>query len=57
VPADHELGESGNVDLVFDAAACHLFDAGGARVEPVDGARGERRSRVPLYLGTGAAAQ
>ena len=32
VPADHDVGD-GQATLVFDTAACHLFDADGHRVE------------------------
>jgi len=55
VPADHDLGTTGDVDLVFDLAACHIFDAEGQRAEPLNMQRDDRNQRVRLYLNTGSA--
>jgi len=53
VPADHGIGGSGPVELVFDAAACHLFDAKGVRAEPLDVRRSECGERARLTVDAG----
>ena len=52
VPADHDPG-GGHAEIVFDVAACHLFDTEGLRAEPLDVRRDDRNERVRLYLGAG----
>ena len=52
VPADHDPG-GGHAEVVFDVAACHLFDAEGLRTEPLGVRRDDRNERVRLYLGSG----
>jgi multiple sugar transport system ATP-binding protein len=54
VPADHDPGFAGPAELVFDLAACHVFDAHGERVEPLDRPRQARNPRVRLYLDAGS---
>ncbi|MEP7062983.1 MAG: ABC transporter ATP-binding protein [Betaproteobacteria bacterium] len=55
VPADHDVAAHGQVDLVFDVGACHVFGTDGLRAEPLGGRRDARDGRVRLYLNAGSA--
>jgi len=50
IPADHDPGAAAATDLVFELAACHVFDAHGERIEPQGVARTDRDTRMRLYL-------
>jgi len=50
VPADHDPGPAAATELVFDLAACHVFDARGERTEPHGMPHIEANRRMRLYL-------
>jgi multiple sugar transport system ATP-binding protein len=50
IPADHDPGATAATELVFDLAACHVFDAHGNRTEPHGMPRTESHRRMRLYL-------
>jgi multiple sugar transport system ATP-binding protein len=56
VPAGAAPGPgAGEVDLVFEASACHLFDGEGERVEPVRFDGSDRKRPARLYASAGTA--